>query len=420
VLPYPEFGTREFRPEEEVFAPESVASMRGVPITIEHPDVGQDEGLVTTATMRALAHGWVQDCERRDQDLRVLICLSTDEAIAAYEAGVRAVSVGYRSRYTAAPGEHAGESYTGTQSEIRYNHLALLIESPARSPTARLDAAPTPRGPTMKLKIGTTHKTITAAQGDAIAKLAATFKSTTRTDSIETAEVVIDDTKLVLPAAQVEAIIALVTGAAPTDEPADPIEPTADADPADEPADEPEPTTDADPTEEEDKDTTRMDAKTAKKIAAATSTEVARQLGKATDAAVGKQFRAHQDAATHRAAIERLAAPMLGDGFDLVGTDVPGLCAAAITRHDAAQKDAAEQLAELARKGDLRAAGRLEERLVHAERAHQDSLGHAGELGLAIDRAFAAGDAHQDSAPVSAHEAARLKARNRVRGITAA
>ena len=429
ILDYPEFGTQEFRADAEVFDPESMATLRGVPLTIEHPDAAVDEGLVTTATMRELGHGWVQDVAREGGDLRVLVCLSTDKAIAAYETGVRDLSVGYRSRYTAAPGEHDGAPYTGTQSEIRYNHLALLPESPARSAGARFDARPTLRENTMKITIGKLTRTISAKSGDAIAKLAADHKAAlaagTRTDAIETSELVIDETTLVLPSSQVEAIVATVTGA-PVEESAiadaegDEVAPSTEDEVVTDADDDDEVVTDAEGDEEEDKEGARMDAKTQKAIDASVAKALARKLPKLADAVVEKSMKARTDAARIRSRVERLAAPILGDGFDLAGSDVHAIASAAIVRVDSEQKASCEQLAALARKGDQRAAGRLEERFDSAVRRFSDGLNHAGDLGLSLDSSIRSGDAHQDAAPISSREAAKLAARNRTRGIKVA
>jgi hypothetical protein len=107
------------RGEDEVFAPEAVASFEGKPLTVGHPD--ED---VTPANWRALAVGHAQNVRRGagvQSDLLLADIVVTDErAITLVRAGLREVSCGYDAEY-----EQTGPG-RGRQTAIRGNHIALV------------------------------------------------------------------------------------------------------------------------------------------------------------------------------------------------------------------------------------------------------------------------------------------------------
>lgn len=108
------------RDEDEVFAPEAMASFEGKPLVVEHPD--ED---VTPDNWRKLAVGHVQNVRRGeglDADLLVADLLVTDaEAIRLIrEEGLRELSCGYDAENEAVrPG-------VGRQTKIVGNHVALV------------------------------------------------------------------------------------------------------------------------------------------------------------------------------------------------------------------------------------------------------------------------------------------------------
>ena len=112
-----------FRPEEEVFDAASMASMRGLPLTIDHPDGG-----VEPETYRTHAVGSTLDRIERDGDhLLASLVIGAADAIAAIRAGVRQLSVGYTLRLEYAEGRtFDGEAFFAIQREIRGNHVAIL------------------------------------------------------------------------------------------------------------------------------------------------------------------------------------------------------------------------------------------------------------------------------------------------------
>jgi len=126
VLPYRDASGnewREWRPPEEVFAEDSLSSLRGAPVTDLHPAT-----LVTPSTWRDVTVGHVGDDVARDGIYVAASVLVQDASeIARIEAGERKeVSAGYACQVEDTPGvTPEGEPYDRVQRRIRYNHAAL-------------------------------------------------------------------------------------------------------------------------------------------------------------------------------------------------------------------------------------------------------------------------------------------------------
>ncbi|TAK30989.1 MAG: DUF2213 domain-containing protein [Myxococcaceae bacterium] len=121
----------EYRPESEVFAADSLASLRGAPVTDEHP-----AGLVTPETFTAVSRGHTADDVRRDGDFVVADLLVQDGALCRkVDAGERReVSCGYTCEVDPTPGvTPEGDRYDAVQRNIRHNHVALLAPGEGRS-----------------------------------------------------------------------------------------------------------------------------------------------------------------------------------------------------------------------------------------------------------------------------------------------
>lgn len=128
---------REYRPPEEVFSPESLASFKIAPVTIQHP-----RGGVRADNFQVTAHGVALDArgpERVDSDPRewvaVDLALMSAAAIGGAESGkLTELSVGYTARIDHTPGvSPEGEPYDAIQRDIRVNHIALLPAGRARA-----------------------------------------------------------------------------------------------------------------------------------------------------------------------------------------------------------------------------------------------------------------------------------------------
>ncbi len=114
----------EYRPEEEVFSDASMASFKGVPVTIGHP-----KNFVSPDNYKDLAVGHVSDDVRRgDGTLDASIVIMAREAVDAIECdAVHDVSVGYSVELDETPGiTPDGQRFDAIQRHIVANHLAIL------------------------------------------------------------------------------------------------------------------------------------------------------------------------------------------------------------------------------------------------------------------------------------------------------
>ncbi|MBO4472148.1 MAG: DUF2213 domain-containing protein [Clostridia bacterium] len=108
-----------FRPEEEVFSPETIASFEGMPVTNDHPPEEVDIG-----NIRALQKGHVHNVRRgsgEESDLLLADLIITDPELIRLilEEGKREISCGYTY-------ELCEENGRFVQRKIRGNHVAVV------------------------------------------------------------------------------------------------------------------------------------------------------------------------------------------------------------------------------------------------------------------------------------------------------
>ena len=109
---------REYRPPEEAFDKDSLASLKGKPITIGH------QGMVTSqnaANIRPI--GTVLSAGQADGDT-----ITADVVLYSLPTSARELSCGYNLDLDETP---AGEPYDAVQRHIRYNHVAGIIPAHA-------------------------------------------------------------------------------------------------------------------------------------------------------------------------------------------------------------------------------------------------------------------------------------------------
>lgn len=113
---------RELRPPEEVFAADSLASLRGVPVTDLHPPT-----LVTADDWKEKAAGHVADnVEPVGEFVAADLVIQDAALVRLVEAGQRKdLSCGYTMDTEETPGVWNGQPYDRIQRNIRYNHVAL-------------------------------------------------------------------------------------------------------------------------------------------------------------------------------------------------------------------------------------------------------------------------------------------------------
>lgn len=112
---------RELRHPDEVFNPESLASLEGAPLTLGHP------GKVDAANWRSSAVGHVgESVKPAGIFVKAKVRVDEAEAVKKIEAGeLVELSCGYDCETEVQAGEYNGEKYDGIQRNIRYNHVGL-------------------------------------------------------------------------------------------------------------------------------------------------------------------------------------------------------------------------------------------------------------------------------------------------------
>ena len=123
---------REFRPPDEVFNPDSLASYAGKPVIVTH-----DAGYVNTENVTDEEIGTILEPGYQDgESVRAKIVIHDVESMK--ESGLKELSLGYNLDIDNTPGEYQGEHYDAIQRNIRINHLALVAEARAGD-SARLN-----------------------------------------------------------------------------------------------------------------------------------------------------------------------------------------------------------------------------------------------------------------------------------------
>ena len=119
-----------YRPESEVFNKDSLASLAHRPVTIDHPPV-----VVDASNWKTYAVGQIGDEVARDGDfIRVPMTLMDSAAIDAVKGGKRELSAGYLCELEFADGvTAAGEDFSATQKNIKFNHLSVVSAARAGS-----------------------------------------------------------------------------------------------------------------------------------------------------------------------------------------------------------------------------------------------------------------------------------------------
>jgi hypothetical protein len=112
-----------YRPHDEVFHPESLASFDNKPVTMGHP-----ADPVTAKNWAQLAKGEAVRPRQSADKMVVDLIIKSFDAIQAIESGTSELSNGYLFDLDLTPGmiNDTGESYDGIQRNIRGNHVAIV------------------------------------------------------------------------------------------------------------------------------------------------------------------------------------------------------------------------------------------------------------------------------------------------------
>lgn len=404
---------REYRPPEEVLSADSLATLHGVPFTVDHPTAGD----VTSTNARDLTHGWVLAVKVDGDLVWTKIRVATDEALAAIQAGKLELSCGYTLRLESAPGGMTpdGEPYDAIQRDIRYNHLALVDMARAghvarlRFDSARVQRAQsTPkRAHAMKITVHYDGKAYTLPSLMLPGLRAAhieTARDAKRGD-IKTARLRVEmegdePTELVLPESMVTEMLTMLTGgAAPAAEETTTTttaEPEGDAEPEPAAAPPPEQMPGAPTDEPESED--MMGKKHGDSVK---REDVAAMIGEALE-----KERVRSDAAMrHRAKVERQASTVLDLGYAYDGHTTEEIQAETIAKAMPGRADHAKDLQAKAKRGDARSAGALDALFEVAVQAAADARADEAERATSA-HVTVANDAGRDKLPK--HEQIRL------------
>jgi hypothetical protein len=111
----------ELRDANEVFHPDSVASLKKVVLTNDHPDV-----MVNAENSKELSVGFTGDVRQDQFHLAPSITITDKDAIQDVMAGKKGLSCGYTADVVMESGNWMGINYDAVQKNIRYNHLAIV------------------------------------------------------------------------------------------------------------------------------------------------------------------------------------------------------------------------------------------------------------------------------------------------------
>lgn len=155
-----------FRPPEEVFAPESLATYEDADITVDHL------GEVTSDNFKRYTAGHATEAGQEvDGWVEVPLLFKDKAAIEVIEKGTDQLSAGYKAIYVREPGTFNGTPYEFKQQRIRVNHIALVENARAGSEARVLDHKPTTKGAKpmlVKLPNGVTVEVADAAAASTI------------------------------------------------------------------------------------------------------------------------------------------------------------------------------------------------------------------------------------------------------------
>jgi len=119
---YPD-GTvvKELRPPEEVLKADSIATLKGAPVTIGH------RAMIDPGNVSEYSAGFISDSTAAEAAVEGELTLQRRDAIEAAQAKeLKELSPGYSCRLEDTPGVYKGERYDRVQRDIVYNHIALL------------------------------------------------------------------------------------------------------------------------------------------------------------------------------------------------------------------------------------------------------------------------------------------------------
>lgn len=118
---------KQLRKPEEVFSTESMNTLKGKAVTIEHPRFNGQPILLDVNNTKLFSKGYVEEVYQEDNKLAVIV-LITDIELKDQITTQRLtkLSAGYNAYLAIESGVYNNEPYTSVQTNITYNHLAFV------------------------------------------------------------------------------------------------------------------------------------------------------------------------------------------------------------------------------------------------------------------------------------------------------
>jgi len=119
---------KELRHPDDIWVLDSIKTMEMIPITNNHPL----ERLVTAENYKNLSIGYTGETVTKTGDyISTNIIITDKDGIEAVKNGRRQLSLGYLVDLVEESGDYKGERYDARQTNIRYNHLAIVDKARA-------------------------------------------------------------------------------------------------------------------------------------------------------------------------------------------------------------------------------------------------------------------------------------------------
>lgn len=186
-----------YRPPEEVFNADSLATYSGADVTLNHP-----KGLVNADNYKVTSVGVVRSSGSKSEDfVQCDLIIKDAAAIKAVNSGKCELSAGYTAVYDGTPGiTPDGEPYDYMQRDIKINHVAIVDRARAGASARVFDNDPT-GGNTMPVLITTdSGRSVDVADPANAQVVADAFdrllkRATTAEDSVQRVQAVADGAK---------------------------------------------------------------------------------------------------------------------------------------------------------------------------------------------------------------------------------
>lgn len=118
---------KELRHPDDVFTTESLDTLKGIPITIEHP-----HNFVNVNNADQFLVGLTGDNIKIDNNYIISpVTITHKDGITAINKGKKSLSLGYTTQTIEEKGVYDGVEYTHRQTNIKYNHLSIVDQGRA-------------------------------------------------------------------------------------------------------------------------------------------------------------------------------------------------------------------------------------------------------------------------------------------------